>query len=1046
MYLNYFNNFKRRGGFLFTHGTQAVAAVLIVMMVTLGSPAGFAFAEESETTTEEASSDTSSNTNTGTENDTATDHGDDGSDGEGAGGSEGEGDDTTIETGDAVAEGTIENEANTNSVDTDSDEGDISTNENQVEGVDEETAEANDDEEAASTDETEEKEIVLDENASSTPENIEEEESGAEQETESSADETSPSTASGNNASTTAETSIDIASESEAEIENVLDVGAETGENTATSTSGTTTIETGDALSSANIVNVVNTNIVNSNGFLLLLNQLFGAGAFDLRDFDFGWNTGTPASEGAGNASTSPCSLEACDGEVDLNVTSTSTAVIKNDVVARSSTGGNTASGAGAHILTGDAYAGVNVVNVANTNIIDSNYLLVSLNNFGDYADDIVFPGLSFFNQFFTQSGLGGGSLAATSSNTADIENNVSTVAQTGDNTASSTNGSSVVTGDANSGSSVVNTVNTNLLGGNSVFILLNVYGDWSGDIFGLPPGISWTETPEGVVLFSENDASLGTEAEPSGDIAIGNNSSTTIKNNIEVYALTGDNKVNATNGDGVVVTGDAHASANIINIANTNAIGQNWILAMFNIFGNWDGNFAFGRPDLWVGVRAESPDNPIGPESSVTYHYTVTNFGDSNATDVVLDNAFNRDLLIFSGLGESGNGGRVEVGTLAPGESKEISYTAHVSNNLGGGQTPIEMTTTATSRETDNNTDDNSDSVAIIAVRPTASVATNRTNGLPYADLRITKTANVATTTIPGFVDYTITVNNYGSSAYEATLYDTLEDEDGGVISSQEWPLGEIFPDEEITVTYTVEFGEDARPGLYANNAMVKAMDVRSLNQGGNSNSDVAETDVILIAEKLVEEKQECSPYLTTYIRSGALNDPEEVRKLQTFLNDYERHHLTVTGQYDRATESAVRAFQEKHRADVLDPWEIETPTGYVYYTTQKHINELYCGSTFPLSSEQLAEIDAFKTRQDALEAQGEPIDTSNVGLDDTEPHFAREEESVALSVASSVDSIIAGAGAAGESSGVIAMLKSTFDKIKVWISQITFAAEPDY
>ena len=44
-------------------------------------------------------------------------------------------------------------------------------------------------------------------------------------------------------------------------------------------------IDTGDAFAYANIINVVNTNILNSNGFLFFLNSLFGNGTLDLNDY-----------------------------------------------------------------------------------------------------------------------------------------------------------------------------------------------------------------------------------------------------------------------------------------------------------------------------------------------------------------------------------------------------------------------------------------------------------------------------------------------------------------------------------------------------------------------------------------------------------------------------------------------------------------------------------------------------------------------------------------------------------------------------------------
>ncbi len=87
------------------------------------------------------------------------------------------------------------------------------------------------------------------------------------------------------------------------------------------------------------------------------------------------------------------------------------------------------------------------------------------------------------------------------------------------------------------------------------------------------------------------------------------------------------------------------------------------------------------------------------------------------------------------------------------------------------------------------------------------------------------------------------------------------------------------------------------------------------------------------------------CAPYITKPIQLGEANDYAEVRKLQTFLRDYEDFsNLGVTGVYDTTAYNAVKAFQLKYANDILAPWGMAAPSGYVYTTTIKKINELYC------------------------------------------------------------------------------------------------------
>ena len=72
--------------------------------------------------------------------------------------------------------------------------------------------------------------------------------------------------------------------------------------------------------------------------------------------------------------------------------------------------------------------------------------------------------------------------------------------------------------------------------------------------------------------------------------------------------------------------------------------------------------------------------------------------------------------------------------------------------------------------------------------------------------------------------------------------------------------------------------------------------------------------------------------------------------------LRDFEGAKLTVNGVYDAATLAAVNAFQAKYKSEILTPWGIGEPTGFVYLTTRKKINEMYCRNTrqFELTLEE--------------------------------------------------------------------------------------------
>lgn len=90
----------------------------------------------------------------------------------------------------------------------------------------------------------------------------------------------------------------------------------------------------------------------------------------------------------------------------------------------------------------------------------------------------------------------------------------------------------------------------------------------------------------------------------------------------------------------------------------------------------------------------------------------------------------------------------------------------------------------------------------------------------------------------------------------------------------------------------------------------------------------------------------QACPLYLKKFIKLGANNDPEEVRKLEIFLRDFEGFEIPVNGIYEQHDFDAVSIFQQRYGQAVLNPWGLATndPTGYVYITTTLTINQIYC------------------------------------------------------------------------------------------------------
>lgn len=92
------------------------------------------------------------------------------------------------------------------------------------------------------------------------------------------------------------------------------------------------------------------------------------------------------------------------------------------------------------------------------------------------------------------------------------------------------------------------------------------------------------------------------------------------------------------------------------------------------------------------------------------------------------------------------------------------------------------------------------------------------------------------------------------------------------------------------------------------------------------------------------------CGIYLHDYLKQGIDNNPEEVKKLQLFLNEFIKTDLAITGVFGEETDSAVRRLQAEYMESILKPWTDAgvtvdaSPTGYVYKTTQHFINTKKC------------------------------------------------------------------------------------------------------
>lgn len=127
----------------------------------------------------------------------------------------------------------------------------------------------------------------------------------------------------------------------------------------------------------------------------------------------------------------------------------------------------------------------------------------------------------------------------------------------------------------------------------------------------------------------------------------------------------------------------------------------------------------------------------------------------------------------------------------------------------------------------------------------------------------------------------------------------------------------------------------------------------------GGGSSSSGSRS--MFFAPVIATSTGTCS-YLNDYLRIDWKNDVTEVTKLQLFLKNMEKLDVDINGVFDNKTFEAVKAFQAKYLNETMSPWGSNNPTGQVFYTTKKKINEIFCNTTLYLTPEQIAQIQAYK------------------------------------------------------------------------------------
>lgn len=257
-------------------------------------------------------------------------------------------------------------------------------------------------------------------------------------------------------------------------VTNTVSLQAKTGDNKVQEG----VIKTGTAEAKLNLSNIVNTNIIGDSTFFGVIN-LFGSQSGDIvlpYELDFIKKDDT------------------ANGYILNTINNANHSEISSDLSVTANSGNNTAN----KILTDPSITKIQQVDITNTNIVGSNFLLLYINDYGEWNGTVQGwwgdaeknnnqTVLSFSN---SSSNSSDNSLHMHITNVADLTNHINLEADSGNNTAEGNN-SSIQTGSAKAAASIFNLVNTTIIGNNWFYGIVNIFDHFTGNIIFPRPDLS---------------------------------------------------------------------------------------------------------------------------------------------------------------------------------------------------------------------------------------------------------------------------------------------------------------------------------------------------------------------------------------------------------------------------------------------------------------------------------------------------------------------------------------------------------------------------
>ena len=455
--------------------------------------------------------------------------------------------------------------------------------------------------------------------------------------------------------------------QNDGEIDNTVDVNAITGQNSANQNTSGGSIETGDANIAATLVNLLNTTVINGN-LSLSVHDIFGDLVGDIRIPDLGQLAALLGSPTVNVDASNDTTGSDSTNDIDVTVRDTETTTVTNDADVDTTINANAITGQnetldntmGGNITTGDGSVSGSNLTIANTTVEGGNWGLVVVNALNRWLGFLVGDSgeVRQLSQEETireiearNSNTGSDSTntiditdetntETTVANNARIRNTINADAITGQNEANeNTKGANILTGDANVLATVVNVANTTVLNANLGIAVVNIFGNWFGDL--LYGGQSLLAGAGGGTQadVSAQNNQTGSNSDNTIDVTIEQNHETNIDNDADINTVlnanvdTGTNRANRNTVGGNIQTGDGFLALHSRAIANLTGISDGAGLSV-NVLGGNNTTGVDSENRINANVNNERVVNITNTANVSTLFPASINTGNNEASD----------------------------------------------------------------------------------------------------------------------------------------------------------------------------------------------------------------------------------------------------------------------------------------------------------------------------------------------------------------------------------------------------------------------------